>query len=125
MTDFGIVSCFVSLVFPNNVFWMIIFLDAERSKCFPTASAYMREAKEEDAALLAPREPVGKQEEGVFAPSFRTFAVSIHLGQLTKGYVAPLCFPSLSQGKIAIVVFFLVVGPFGSARERRAHGSVG
>jgi hypothetical protein len=103
MTGFGIVSCFVSLVFPNNVFWMIIILDAERNKCFPTASAYMREAKEEEVALLAPGESVGKQEEGVFAPSVCTFVVSIHLAQMTKDYVAPLCFPSLSQGKIAIV----------------------
>ncbi len=65
----------------------------------------MRGGKEEEAALLAPREPVGKQEEGVFLPSFCPFVVSIHRVQMTKGRVAPLCFPSLFQGKIAIVVF--------------------
>jgi hypothetical protein len=77
---------------------MIIFLDAERSKCYPTARAYMRGGKEEEAALLAPREPVGKQEEGVLAPSVCTCVVSIHRVQMTKGRVAPLCFPSMSQG---------------------------
>jgi hypothetical protein len=39
-TGFGIASCFVSFVFPNSPFWMIIVLDAERDKCFPTAQQY-------------------------------------------------------------------------------------